>query len=702
VADIVKSAYQAMGTPMLRATLIIVAAVLATPALALRYAPSDPKVPIFGSASLGTYHPSAETPTKFSMVSAPLIAQPPQQAGPSNMNASFTGSVTGNTLAITSPLSPAMSADTRISGTDIAGCSTHSALQIGANPNTPPTSPSGRSVAQETFTSGACLGLTSGTYQGGAVDNPGATISAVADNIRDTAYTVGWAALTPVKYSTALKVAAASVVAVPAPGPSTALFNSPYYTCSNNRYLATAANGGSDSNDGTTPTVSGGHGPWATIDHADSSIPNPAPGYCINIGDGPYAGGTGGFGLTAGGSSAAATGYVVYRCVHMLQCHLDGASLSAGQSLIGFNGPSYIQFDGIDMFGITSNANPDIHGIYAANASTSHHIWILNSTIHGFTLSGPTLNGEDYSYVMHNNIYDNAQNSCLGGSGNSVWHITASAVSLTPDDHTNPDGALLGIPTFGTGTGATFRLVTAYNVFHNNAQTLTNCPNTDGNGFIFDDNTAGGYRGAHLVAYNVSYNNGGGCIHIFFSQNAWIYNNSAYNCYLDPNIAGSFRGMMDDERGSTASFPGHYGNNISVGINGTGTLADNSSWLFSSNSLPSGNVVHNISFKIGGGIEIDFENGVSSSVWNTSTNKTSTNPLWADVGRTSPGGMTTAPNGANFALCTAAGVPNAACPGSSPAVGYGVTQPFLPSIAVDAGACYHTLTSCPSVTVAPR
>lgn len=195
VADIVKSAYQATGTPMLRATLVIVAAVLAAPALALGYMPSDPKVPMFGSASLGTYHPSAETPTKFSLVSAPPIAQPHQQAGPSNMNASFTGSVTRNTLAITSPLSPTMSADTRISGTDITGCSTHSALQIGANPSTPPTSPSCRSVAQETFTSGACLGLNSGAYQGGAVDNSGATMSAVADNIMDTAYTVGWATL---------------------------------------------------------------------------------------------------------------------------------------------------------------------------------------------------------------------------------------------------------------------------------------------------------------------------------------------------------------------------------------------------------------------------------------------------------------------------------------------------------------------------
>ena len=482
------------------------------------------------------------------------------------------------------------------------------------------------------------------------------------------------------------------VSGVVAPGPSAALFAAPYYTCATNRYLATAANGGSDSNDGTTATAGGGHGPWATIGKFDGLA---AAGWCLNIGDGSYAAGTGGIGLSHGGSSATAGGYIVYRCVHMNACTIDGTNLAAGQTAIGFAGPSYIQFDGMNFTGNPNSSNQDIHGIFVGNGSTSHHIWVLNSNLDGFTLQGPTMNGQDFNYVMHNAIYYNARNSCLDGSGYSAWHVTASAVTLTADDHANPNGALLGIPSFDTGTGSTFRFVTGYNVFYNNAQTLTNCPNTDGNGFIFDDNSGGGYSGAHLIAFNVSYNNGGGCIHIFFSQNAWVYNNSAYNCYLDPNIAGSFRGTTDDERGSTASFPGHYGNNISVAIQGTGHLATNSSWLFSSTSLPSGNVNHNISFKIGGGTELSFQNGVSSSVWNTSNNKSATDPLWADVGRTNSGSMTAAPNGANFALCTAAGVPNAACTAASPAIGYGQVASFLPAQATDAGACHHSLTSCP-------
>lgn len=77
-----------------------------------------------------------------------------------------------------------------------------------------------------------------------------------------------------------------------------------------NFYIATAANGGSDSNDGLAATVGGGHGPWLTGQHAVNSIYSGYDGegqlFIVNVGVGTFdwtvalGGNTGGAGSSAG------------------------------------------------------------------------------------------------------------------------------------------------------------------------------------------------------------------------------------------------------------------------------------------------------------------------------------------------------------------------------------------------------------------
>jgi hypothetical protein len=77
-------------------------------------------------------------------------------------------------------------------------------------------------------------------------------------------------------------------------------------------------------------------------------------------------------------------------------------------------------------------------------------------------------------------------------------------------------------------------------------------------------------------------------------------------------------------------------------------------------------------------------NVFNSQTYDTTLNKMATNPQWVNVPFSSPGTESTPPAGTNFALS----------PGS-PAIGYGITKPYLPSSSVDAGACASTLTTCP-------
>jgi hypothetical protein len=67
-----------------------------------------------------------------------------------------------------------------------------------------------------------------------------------------------------------------------------------------------------------------------------------------------------------------------------------------------------------------------------------------------------------------------------------------------------------------------------------------------------------------------------------------------------------------------------------------------------------------------------------------SSNKLSTNPMWANVSFSSPGTQLIQPASTNFALS----------PGS-PAIGTGKSLPWMPSSAVDVGACPSQLTTCP-------
>src|SRR5262249_19545119 len=113
----------------------------------------------------------------------------------------------------------------------------------------------------------------------------------------------------------------------------------------------------------------------------------------------------------------------------------------------------------------------------------------------------------------------------------------------------------------------------AYNVTYNNR--ISGCGAgvvTDGNGIIFDtnagpDGNTTDYHNPMLAYGNVSYNNGGGGVHVFASYNVTVVNNTAFNNYIDPELfAGS--GSIDDNQGGNSDngtiYRNYFFNNIAV------------------------------------------------------------------------------------------------------------------------------------------
>jgi hypothetical protein len=219
--------------------------------------------------------------------------------------------------------------------------------------------------------------------------------------------------------------------AVEVPGPSASLLAShvygqgigKVYDCVTNYYVDGAT--GSDRNDGTTATTSGGHGPWLTIQHADS-LPR-SPGDCINVAPGTYDWtptytGWAGFAITHGGSSASPTGYVTYRCEELDACYVLLNAAGTGftsETMIDVAAP-YLVIDGFELDG----GEGQTYGGWAstciasgASTGIGHHVWVLNNKVHGCNLGGISLSDGEWYFAIHNEVYDNAWSSGYEGSG---------------------------------------------------------------------------------------------------------------------------------------------------------------------------------------------------------------------------------------------------------------------------------------------
>jgi hypothetical protein len=605
-------------------------------------------------------------------------------------NSSFTGGAASGTvvgaISVTmSPASPAFSGSLSLSGTNA------SSFQI---------------VGSNLETNGA---LAAGAY-----------------NVNIVATEAGTSG-SPFTQAETITGTTAATSTVESPGPSYTLWSNPYYSCVRNFYVnVSAASGGNGSSSS----------PWNTIAAADT--PARTGGDCINVAPGTYSSGFNG-NITYGGTTASSTGYVVYRCTAPGADHNtpgNGGGFSGtgcqitdgGKSVCTGSGagcgtayPSYLVFDGFSFVNTAENqfatAFTCTNGDVGPSSPGCHHWIIVNNVIAGYGQSGIQMNDTEYAFSLHNLVYNNSSNSgCdAGAQGSGISY----AASLPVAGYTQTADDIGPTPELGIYSGASpnpFHQYIEWNVVYNNHMAGCGTGNsTDGNGIILDSNdqlcngsTGVNYPDRFLVAFNVVYNNGGGGLHAPCSSLYTWANNTVFNNYLDPQDNGTARGSID--MAGVGQNPGNavMVNNIAYAIIGASGECSNSNPLACNTPVLIGGANNDGYYNGGtscgftidgvtdcGGNNITYLNGFTGAppenpiynanpAWSCTGNKCMTNPLWVNAGSTSAGTMSTPPTGANFALQS-----------GSPAIGYGQTRPYLPAQSADAGACYHTLTSCP-------
>ena len=448
------------------------------------------------------------------------------------------------------------------------------------------------------------------------------------------------------------------------PGPSQALFDdNPYYECVHNLYVATPANGGSDSNNGQSATNLGdGVGPFSTIQRANSALPSNASGYCINVGDGVYKIESV-INVSKGGRTASITGFVVYRSTSLL-----GAKLEAQNGANGFfhiNAP-YVIIEGFELDGNRySSMGTAIDTCFnGTNYNGVHHVTVMNNYVHDAGNSGIAFCWAEYYRALHNRSDNNAFNSWY--SGLSTYQPMA-----IPNYQ----------PTAYDQQWAPYRNVYAYNSLNGNFTLPQNGPHTDGNGFIYDDTQHAQsapnvtYPHMALIMGNIATNNGGAGFQVGpTSANAHVFNNTAFNNYLDTVNDGTWRGELS----AAFTFNVIFKNNIGFTQSGSGILSSNSPLNVGNPRDASNDFLNNIFY--GANVVV-----YSPETFSSQQNKENTNPLFADW-----------QNG-NFALCTGVGVPHSSCSGMSPALGYGAQVPYWHQQTpgqIDVGACPGGAVDC--------
>jgi parallel beta-helix repeat protein len=257
----------------------------------------------------------------------------------------------------------------------------------------------------------------------------------------------------------------------------------------------------------------------------------------------------------------------------------------------------------------------------------------------------------------------------------------------------------------GTGTytpsgmdltyAAPFHIVVSGNVVYSNMIAANNpvrCgSHTDGNGIILDtflDETTNTipFPYQSLIAGNVAYANGGRGIHVYRTSNVTVANNTAYGNGTDTCMNDYYVGDLSQSGGSNNVWINNIAQSILTAANPTcggaiaGGVNGNTSFCGSRNAplvagkaagftADSGNSYSHNVFYGGHGIQM-FDN--DASALSCTGNKCSVNPLFVS------------PLVSNFALQS-----------TSPAIGYGLLQLYLPPAPLDAGACSKVLAACP-------
>jgi hypothetical protein len=394
------------------------------------------------------------------------------------------------------------------------------------------------------------------------------------------------------------------------PGLSAAVSASPPYStaCAGGSVFMSPT--GNDSNSGTSGS------PVFSLNKAQTLLPSPAPGWCIQVATGTYSF-TGTQYITAGGNASSTTGYLAIRCASGPTAPtVPGGCKFTTSTSLGDLVATYETAQPTQSGSVTGGNTITVSSATGITNGQRIVDYTTNSAIpYGttVTISGTTVttsqnitssNGDSLgilnAYVVVDGIeFDGNSNTvgtnCLGNypqAAGGIDHFMvinvsahncgAAGVTLSGSDYqwamndliysnsnTNVNqGSGLNIVQPRALTGYTpttfdtiyspYHYVLTWNILHDNTLTFGGSI-SDGNNLILDTCTNFSYTQPMLVGFTLSYNGGARGFHAFGCSTATFVSNTAYNNNRDATLHGFALGELSQQGGSNNTWQNNVG-----------------------------------------------------------------------------------------------------------------------------------------------
>jgi parallel beta-helix repeat protein len=214
---------------------------------------------------------------------------------------------------------------------------------------------------------------------------------------------------------------------------------------------------------------------------------------------------------------------------------------------ISFNGAQYLELRGFEVLGAYPSQNPSGSGISITDRS--HHIRVINNTVHDVPGGAIEVQYSDYIHLEGNTIYNTTWGWLPTNPEQSNANSAMSFYQLTDADQSESGIRNIVRSNIVFNTYNTKPFIYSDRITDGNCFILDDTKHTQSTGVAVQNGFTEPYTGTTLVENNLCFDNGGRGVHAFLSSNLIARHNTLYRNTKTPGVDGELSTVQSNNIG---------------------------------------------------------------------------------------------------------------------------------------------------------